>query len=464
MKNTYIHIAIVILLLIAGTTAFYIYTNKKTSQITQNIKKVDTFEVTGGSSGLFGANLFGGAVNELGGGGSLTEQETISDDSNTYEQWRNEIHQIYDLPTAGVGFAQLATKPTDNTDKEDGESASTTLETKIVFTDMVNGYSYTKSSPLSQNTPLPQSAKRKTFSAQFSNTYIMRSSLDYNFSLVYDVEKIGEPNTNITIKDAVQCRLFENDTIICQEKSKGGDFTFYKLKIDEEGVSKEFLYKSPFRQWVILGYTKQGLFLAQKPSAMKYGAVLKIANNEVEVLAQQIGLDAKLSKDGKYLLYSFYDQGSLKMALKNMLGNGVEELPIKSLAQKCAFVLNNQLLCAVPQNNNDIIIDRWVKGEIDSLDEFYVYDIETAQKTKLKFDSTHADNIDVWRLVSSPDQSMVAFVNKFNLKPWVVALKKEGGAQKEVEDKQTETATSTTNETSASTTEEQNIELELRRR
>ncbi len=417
MKKAYIQVAIIVMLIISAATLFYIYINKKTQKISKNIKEVKTFEpgVGGGASSVFGVNLFGGDTNELGGGVSENIDYTTKEDRGF-----NKLTEVYNLPAAALSFLK------------DGE---------IIFTDRANGYSFIKENPDSKNIRLNQNALSQVYDVSYGNSYIIRKILDENFVLRFNLEKINDTNNSVILDPEMKnCKLFEDDLICLKEN--GESYSFIKINLKDKGLKEDTLYNTIFRYWNI-DYKNGSLYLLQSPSAGVENGFLKVKDKKVSVLLRKVGLMAKISDDEQYLLYSFFKNGELKLKLKNIKNNEELELPFVSLADKCAF-LENDIICAVPKDlpYKYNPLDGWIKGKFNFDDEFYLYNIESGLKHKIKFQSEKLpERFDAYRFSVSPDKSRVAFINKFNSKAWIISLaqKKDSKGEEKNNDKDSKT-------------------------
>ncbi len=401
MNNNYIKTTIAIAVILSLSAIFYIYIIKKTKKIEQNVKTVETFNLapSGDSSSIFGVNLFGGEVNEIGGGATANTNETASEDRSF-----NKLTEVYNLPASAVSF----------------------LENKIIFTDRANGYSFTKENPESKNKRLKQNALSQVYNAFYGNKYILREILDDDLNVRYNLEKINDTDNSIVLdKEMFNCKLFENN-LICLKK-QDNVYSFIKINLDDENnLEEQNLYNTKFRHWDF-DYINDRLFITQKSSAKTEVATMLIKDRKVEVLAQKVGLRAKISSDAKSLLLSYFDNGILKLEIKHIGENYTEKLPFASFADKCAW-LKNAIICAVPKNLSEFKnpLDGWLKGKLHFDDEFFIYDTQNGIAKKVKFqDNRLPERFDAYRLSVSEDKSRIAFINKFNSKAWVISLAQE---------------------------------------
>ncbi len=398
MNSKYLKISIAVLLILSLSAIFYIYIIKKTKNIEQNVKTVKTFNPTpaGDSSSVFGVNLFGGEVNEIGGGVTANTDETEMEDRSF-----NKLTEIYNLPASAVSF----------------------LENKIIFTDRSNGYSFTKENPESKNKRLKQNALSQVYNAFYGQNYILRQVLDDDLNLRYNLEQINNADNSVVLnKDMFNCKLFDNN-LICLKKQPDS-YSFVKINLDDiENLKEQNLYNSKFKHWDF-DYINNELFLTQKSSSKLETAALIVKNKKAKVLAQKVGLRTKLSDDGKKMLLSYFDNGNLKLEIKHIDENYTEKLPFASLADKCAWI-KDAIICAVPKNISEIKdpLDRWLKGKLNFDDEFYIYNTENGIAKKMKLqDNRLPERFDAYRFSVSNDKSRIAFINKFNSKAWVISL------------------------------------------
>ena len=438
MKKTYIYVAVIVLLIISATTLFYIFTKSKTEKIEKNIKKVETFGVGGSSQdGFFGVNLFGGAKDELGGNVDLNFDDSSL---NGAKKQDNTIELLYDLPTCAADFHENST---------------------VIFTDKINGYSFLRKVSETKNTELKQNALHESINASYSKSYILREKLNDDFEAEFNLEKINDNKSEFELsKQIVSCQLTKDDKLLCLERLSGS-YAFRLLDLSDDTDKGKILYKSAFKHW-IYKLQNDSLYLLQKPSAKKESAFLKVdSNGNVDVLDYGVGLESIISDDGKTILSSAFVNGKPVLYIKKLDSHEKFDLPIQTLASKCVF-LKEKLLCAVPKKfpENIALPDTWLKGKYHFDDEFYTIDTSTAFAEKLKVKSMPTESIDVYKIKVNQDKNKVLFINKNNLKLWLIELAAD---KNDIIESDFDSETEATSSSSTASTTEEEIEIELKR-
>ncbi len=430
MKKLYIQIFTVILLIVSAILIFYIAVKTKTEKIEKREKQVNTFSLDNANgSGIVGGTIFNDKND------SNTGKQNPEEASDEYDSYSSQepvekatIQEVYNLPVSSISFSK----------------------DKIIFTDRANGYSFTKTSITSKNKRLDQNALTQVYNSQYSDNYILREILDENLQVKYDLEKINDKDTILDLDPALkECTLTKDDKLLCIRDTENLS-QIILFDLNQEEVKPRVLFATNLSHWQIQ-YQDNTLYLLQTPSASKEGLFVKIKDLKAEVQDKGIGLISKISPDSKYLLSSKFINGVLALQIKNLEKNSVTDIPLQTLASKCAFA-KNAIICAVPKSTPKgfVFLDDWLKGKFNFDDTFYHISLDDFTYEKMEIVNMPKSNIDVSKLSYSKELNTLAFVNKFNLKAWVLELPK-----------QTKVKETTEELDSASSTEE--IQIKLKR-
>ncbi len=440
MKKVYIQIAVIVLLILSALTVFYIAVEKKTQKIEKNIRKVETFNPTdaGGAFSSLGVDLFGGGTNELGGGVSETIDEDLENLKEKYSE-KNELIELYNLPVASLSFLS---------------------DESIIFTDRANGYSFVKSSTESKNKKLNQNALSNVYAVSYSDEYILRTMLNEDFELEYDLEKMDDAQVQEKLSPEYKaCKLLKENKLLCLKEAEGG-YKFVLMDLNEKEPEEKVLYRTRFSSWDFW-YQDGALYLLQKPSVKKNSYLLRVKNFKEELLDSGIGLVSIISDDSGWLLSSKYVSGKLKLFLKNLKNDTeAETLSVATFASKCAFV-KDAIICALAkQDTTPPLLDDWLKGRVSSNDEFYKIDLKELYAEKMDIKYAEKLNFDVYKIKVAPSKRALLFINKINSKAWMLKI-----AQKQDKDSEQEGKTGTEEEqlNDEDKAEEETIDIKLKR-
>jgi hypothetical protein len=107
------------------------------------------------------------------------------------------------------------------------------------------------------------------------------------------------------------------------------------------------------------------------------------------------GLATLPSPLGKYLLYSYLDNGKLALAVLDLTTHVATRLPLATLPEKCVWTNDDSsLYCGVPTSMTGTLPDDWYQGVVSFSDRLWKIDLAGRVAT-LVIDPKQAGNIDV---------------------------------------------------------------------
>jgi len=192
-----------------------------------------------------------------------------------------------------------------------------------------------------------------------------------------------------------------------------------------DGSKKSQVFDSAFSEWAADWPNQRLISLLSKPSSRVLGYLYSLdpQNGSFEKILSGIsGLTAKLSPDGKAVLYADNGLGLKIYDIKNKTSAG---LGVKTLPEKCVWGKNNvSLYCAVPQFLPEgEYPDSWYQGLISFSDSIWKIDAGSNTTTLLANPSaSFGNNIDAIKLQLSPDGNYLFFINKKDSTLWGLGL------------------------------------------
>jgi hypothetical protein len=201
----------------------------------------------------------------------------------------------------------------------------------------------------------------------------------------------------------------------------------YTSGFDESKKVKVF--ESPLTQVSIDWPEENTLTLATKPSGVSSGFFYSIDLKKPvlkKLLGALPGLTAKMSADGKKVIYSTGGAQGFKTSLLNTKDLSTQELVIKTIADKCVWskLHPTEAYCAVPTEfPQGTYPDAWYKGDVAFNDQIWLLDSTTGDVTLVaNLLNLSKDLIDVINPILDPKENFLYFMNKRDLTLWSLDL------------------------------------------
>ncbi|KKU70311.1 MAG: hypothetical protein UX94_C0008G0003 [Parcubacteria group bacterium GW2011_GWA2_47_21] len=215
----------------------------------------------------------------------------------------------------------------------------------------------------------------------------------------------------------------ENDKIFyLTETAFGSD----GIKAEPNGGGRVLLFESPLKEWLIDWPTKDTITVATKPAAGIFGHIytLNAKTGELRKLVSDIGLTAKLSPDGKKILYSSGGRNSAILKTQ-ALKDGNERTLTATLSDKCVWGKDSiVLLCGIPQGlPSGQYPDSWYQGIVSFNDSVWSFDTDNGIGKEIWSPSAEDGEFDIYEPKISPDGEFLIFINKNDLTLWVLRIK-----------------------------------------
>ncbi|OHB25590.1 MAG: hypothetical protein A2542_00840 [Parcubacteria group bacterium RIFOXYD2_FULL_52_8] len=189
------------------------------------------------------------------------------------------------------------------------------------------------------------------------------------------------------------------------------------------------IFESSFSEWLPEWATAGGITLATKASAgvTGYLYLLSPTSRSFEKMLDAIpGLTARMSPDGKRILYSESSDKGLQTYLYTRGTKSSQAFPLQTLPEKCVFASKTSAVyCATPTT----ILpgqypDAWYQGVVQWNDTIWKVDLESGETTLLVNPSkmragTQIDGID---LALDVGERHLLFRNKRDNSLWLLTL------------------------------------------
>ncbi len=190
------------------------------------------------------------------------------------------------------------------------------------------------------------------------------------------------------------------------------------------GATKKDLIRSPFREWLISWPTQNTLYVQTKAASIANGFLYRIdsaAGRLRRVIGDVPGLTTSISPSGASILYSQSTQNGFVTRLFDTKTGVTTNLSLAILPEKCAWYVNNDLLCAgsntVPEG---VYPDSWYAGLTHFQDQ--LYRINPATNTySVVYDGTER-LFDMTDLKLDEGQNLLYFIDKSSGTLWKTTL------------------------------------------
>lgn len=175
---------------------------------------------------------------------------------------------------------------------------------------------------------------------------------------------------------------------------------------------------SPFKEWV-LSYGGESLFVTSKPSAYVLGVTARIPSFNLQT-SERTGLMTNPNSGGELLNSMWASNGLTTFITKD--GNDVV-LPIKTLASKCTWGLQDFLVCAVPSTlpkAKEGLPDDWFQGRVSFNDNLYIVDKNTGESFPYYIFNNEEGVYDITNISLLSTNDVLSFIRKQDATLWMV--------------------------------------------
>ncbi len=310
----------------------------------------------------------------------------------------------------------------------------------VRYVDRANGYIYDKTTRLDEssvmisNTALPR-VYEAYFGSQKDSVFMRYLSGSLVENLVAKIVKpVIDSDINIGSLDsspmpsavtfASLLPSAEKILYISRENSGSSVFTYdFKTKQTKK------VWFSSFSEWLPQWVNENTLSLTTRSSGLFPGNsyILDIKNNSLKnVIKNVFGLTTNISPDGKKIIYSSYENNSLKTYLLDVAGGSIREFAPTTLPEKCVWTKDSKTIyCGAPASDpSGLYPDDWYKGLNLFSDLLWKVDAGTnTAKIILDKDRVPTES-DMTNIIVNDKQDYLMFINKHDNNLYGIDLSK----------------------------------------
>jgi hypothetical protein len=193
-----------------------------------------------------------------------------------------------------------------------------------------------------------------------------------------------------------------------------------------DGTNARTLFTSLLSSLVVHP-TRTNYFAHTKASAFLDGYAFQINGTSgafTRILGPLRGLSVLPSPNGNFLLYSYVDRGTLRLAVLDVQSRNSTTLPVSTLTEKCFWSSDSQsAYCGVPTSLAQGLPDNWYQGAVTFSDRLWRIDMEQRLATLIVDPSAVAEvSIDAVALYTDPEEDVLVFTDKHSGSLWVYDL------------------------------------------
>jgi hypothetical protein len=197
-----------------------------------------------------------------------------------------------------------------------------------------------------------------------------------------------------------------------------------------DGAKPARIFSSPLREWLPQWEGGTVIYLTTKASSKAPGYIFSIdstTGSQTKILGGIFGLTTNSNQKNSKLLYSDSEQDGFHLFTYDLKAKTSEELPLKTLAEKCAWdnLATDIVYCGIPKNPGQAEYpDSWYQGVSSFDDDLWRINIKTGEVTMiLSFDDQGKGPIDLMEPRVNTKGSYLVFINKNDLSLWSVKIK-----------------------------------------
>jgi hypothetical protein len=304
----------------------------------------------------------------------------------------------------------------------------------VRFVDRIDGFVYDQiirfDEPLKMvtNTIFP-----RIYEAYFDNTKtnILMRHLKISNEIENVVASIKAPTINpessvnyATLENKI---LPEGITFVSLLPNKTKAFFLAKEGSKTDLISHDFksgrntkVWSSSFSEWIPQVVSENIVSLTPRASAnfTSNSYILDIKNKSLKnVISGVNGLTTSISPDGKKIIYSSFENSSLKTSILDVTTRRISDFAPTTLPEKCVWTKDSKTVyCAAPMSvPPSIYPDNWYKGVTLFADILWKVNVNDNVGKIILDQSRISEQSDMTNLVLNDKEDYLIFINKHNL-------------------------------------------------
>lgn len=313
----------------------------------------------------------------------------------------------------------------------------------VRFVDRANGYIYDfptrkdEKESLVSNTSIP-----RTYEAYIGldktkvlMRYLKNGVVENVLASIKKADVIPTPGTKVI--GTLETKLLSNKITFASvipntqkifylsKESYGTDGVVY----DTKTATAKKVWTSKFSEWFPQALTENTISLTTRASGVFPGNsyILDIKNNSLKNIISNInGLTTNVSPDGKMVIYSSYENNSLKTSLLNIGTGQISDFSPTTLPEKCVWTKDSKTVyCGGPVSVSPALYpDDWYKGEVLFTDILWKVDATTNTSKILLDGAKISTQIDITNPMVNDKQDYFIFTNKYDMNMYGIDLSK----------------------------------------
>lgn len=195
---------------------------------------------------------------------------------------------------------------------------------------------------------------------------------------------------------------------------------------DSSGKNQKIIYATPLFDAQIAWVSADKIALQTAPSGLAPGYLFTLNKSSGafnKVGRGFYGLTSLWSPDGTRVLISLTNSEgkNLKTASEDSSGKIEMELKIKTLAEKCVWINNKELYCAVPKFilPETIWPDDYLQGKINTADAIFYINLDQKEEKEILAEQ----EFDIANLLAAKNKDYLFFVDRITGSLWSLKMK-----------------------------------------
>lgn len=322
------------------------------------------------------------------------------------------LRKIADGPVSGYGFF---------------ETASGTL---MRFQEKSTGYVFEAEADKEGSAQVTNSLILRAYISKFiSKDRIITSTVSNDLTsiktLAGEIKGTG-PDMTGTLSG-----VFLEEGMVTFSPSPEGNSVFYIVKTpsgsdwyiyDYVRKNKLKVYSSPLSEWRSQWPTKDTLYILAKPSNQAETALysFSLINYQLKPIISGYGFIATTNASGESFISKYTKQGIVSEFVNTKTLSKVGTVS-SALADKCAWVSSENILCGATASLGTSLPDSWYQGSVSFNDYLLSFDAKTgvANTISLMGNGEVSEEIDLYHPIASKNGRYLMFTNKKNGSLWL---------------------------------------------